>query len=154
MDSTSSNVCIHVGNLKPVLHRAAPKSGRLSRMLLAASLVWLVPGASADAPPGPYFNGFETDTAGWFNFNGATITRVPTGSSSTYANGVAAATGELLRAARERPQSRQLHIRRGNRVDLLWPLHQVGRLLGDLPAGRLLDRGRHLSGCDVCDDPL
>ena len=49
--------------------------------------------ALADAPPGPYFNGFETDTAGWFNFNGATITRVPSGSSSTYANGVAASSG-------------------------------------------------------------
>jgi hypothetical protein len=49
--------------------------------------------AWAAAPPGPYFNGFETDTAGWFNLSGATITRVPTGSSSTYANGVAASTG-------------------------------------------------------------
>src|SRR6266849_6526673 len=47
----------------------------------------------ADAPPGPYFNGFETDTASWFNLSGATITRVPSGSSSTYANGVAAASG-------------------------------------------------------------
>ncbi len=50
--------------------------------------------AAADAPPGPYFNGFETDTAGWFNNSGATITRVPSGSTSTYANGVAAATGD------------------------------------------------------------
>ena len=49
--------------------------------------------AAADAPPGPYFNGFETDTAGWFNFSGATVTRVPSGSASTYANGVAAADG-------------------------------------------------------------
>ena len=36
---------------------------------------------------------FETNTAGWFNFSGATITRVPSGSSSTYANGVAASAG-------------------------------------------------------------
>src|SRR6266540_1795859 len=49
------------------------------------ALVW------ADAPPGPYFNGFETDTAGWFNYSGATITRVPSGSNSTYANGDTAA---------------------------------------------------------------
>ena len=49
--------------------------------------------ASADAPPGPYFNGFETDTAGWFNNGGGTITRVPSGSLSTYANGVAAQAG-------------------------------------------------------------
>ncbi len=53
------------------------------------AVVWV----AADAPPGPYFNGFETNTAGWFNLSGATITRVPSGSSSTYANGVAAATG-------------------------------------------------------------
>ena len=46
------------------------------------AVVWV----AADAPPGPYFNGFETDTAGWFNFSGAMITRVPSGSSSTYAN--------------------------------------------------------------------
>jgi hypothetical protein len=49
--------------------------------------------AWADAPPGPYFNGFETDTAGWFNFSGATITRVASGNASTYANGVGASTG-------------------------------------------------------------
>jgi hypothetical protein len=48
---------------------------------------------AADAPPGPYFNGFETGTAGWFNFSGATITRVPSGNMSAYANMVAAATG-------------------------------------------------------------
>jgi hypothetical protein len=53
------------------------------------AVVWV----AADAPPGPYFNGFETNTAGWFNFSGATITRVPSFSSSTYANGVVAATG-------------------------------------------------------------
>jgi hypothetical protein len=51
------------------------------------------PWAAADAPPGPYFNGFETDTAGWFNYSGAAVTRVPTGSSSAYANGIPAATG-------------------------------------------------------------
>jgi hypothetical protein len=50
--------------------------------------------AAADAPPGPYFNGFETDTAGWFDNSGGTITRVPSGDTSTmYASGVAAATG-------------------------------------------------------------
>ena len=58
-------------------------------VLAVVAVAWVV----ADAPPGPYFNGFETDTSGWFNFSGATITRVPSGSPSTYANGVAAATG-------------------------------------------------------------
>jgi hypothetical protein len=58
-------------------------------LMVSALVVW------ADAPPGPYFNGFETDTAGWFNFSGATVTRVPSGSSNTYANGVPAATGSF-----------------------------------------------------------
>jgi hypothetical protein len=68
---------------------------KLRTLLVAIAALFLLPTlvASADAPPGPYFNGFETDTAGWFNNSGATITRVPSGSSSTYANGVAAATG-------------------------------------------------------------
>jgi len=64
---------------------------RTAAVLVMATLA--VAWVAADAPPGPYFNGFETDTAGWFNFSGATITRVPSGSVSTYANGVAAATG-------------------------------------------------------------
>jgi hypothetical protein len=68
---------------------------KLRLLLLAIAVLLLVPAlvASADAPPGPYFNGFETDTAGWFNFSGATITRVPSGSPSTYANNVNASTG-------------------------------------------------------------
>jgi hypothetical protein len=71
------------------------RSKKAPMALVAMALVALVmtTQAWADAPPGPYFNGFETNTAGWFNFNGATITRVPTGSSSTYASGVAASTG-------------------------------------------------------------
>src|SRR6266849_8070377 len=59
----------------------------------------------ADAPPGPYFNGLETDTAGWFNNSGATITRVPSGSASTYANGVAAATGSFYARLGKAPTS-------------------------------------------------
>ena len=66
---------------------------KIAAVLTLAATFVAAPFALADAPPGPYFNGFETDTAGWFNLSGATITRVPSGSSSTYANGVAAATG-------------------------------------------------------------
>jgi hypothetical protein len=68
---------------------------QLTRKAVGLIVVALVaaPWVAADAPPGPYFNGFETDTAGWFNFNGATITRVPSGSPSAYANGVSAAAG-------------------------------------------------------------
>jgi hypothetical protein len=72
-------------------HTRTRRSGAL---LLAAALLMALPAAAAaDAPPGPYFNGFETNTAGWFNYSGATITRVSSGSVSTYANGVAAASG-------------------------------------------------------------
>ena len=57
---------------------------RSGALLFAASLLLSLPAlAFADAPPGPYFNGFETDTAGWFNYSGATITRVAAGSPST-----------------------------------------------------------------------
>jgi hypothetical protein len=73
------------------LHAPARRRGAF---LFAVLLLLAVPAvASADAPPGPYFNGFETDTAGWNNFSGATITRVPSGSASTYANGVPASSG-------------------------------------------------------------
>ncbi|HWW90883.1 MAG TPA: post-COAP-1 domain-containing protein [Solirubrobacteraceae bacterium] len=67
-------------------------------LALAVTLLFALPAlvASADAPPGPYFNGFETNTAGWFNFEGATVTRVPSGSPSTYATGISAATGNYF----------------------------------------------------------
>jgi hypothetical protein len=65
----------------------------ITTILAVAATFVAAPWAAADAPPGPYFNGFETDTAGWFNFSGATITRVPSGSTSAYATGVAAASG-------------------------------------------------------------
>jgi len=75
-------------------HLPHPRARRSGALLFAAALLMSLPAlASADAPPGPYFNGFETDTASWFNLSGAQITRVPSGSSSTYANGVSAATG-------------------------------------------------------------
>jgi hypothetical protein len=67
---------------------------KLRTLLIAVVVLFTLPAlAAADAPPGPYFNGFETNTAGWFNFSGATVTRVPSGSASSYANGVSAATG-------------------------------------------------------------
>jgi hypothetical protein len=67
---------------------------KLRMLVIAVAVLFALPVvAVADAPPGPYFNGFETNTAGWFNFSGATVTRVPSGSPSSYANGVIAATG-------------------------------------------------------------
>jgi hypothetical protein len=67
-------------------------------LLVIAVLLIALPAsqASADAPPGPYFNGFETNTAGWFNNGGGTITRRPSGYSTGvggYANGISSATG-------------------------------------------------------------
>jgi hypothetical protein len=76
------------------LLRFSTKRFLIGTSLVVVLLVMGVSAASADAPPGPYFNGFETNTAGWFNYSGATITRVPSGDMSTaYASGVAAATG-------------------------------------------------------------
>ena len=71
---------------------------RFLRLLLVVTMLSAVPVvvASANAPPGPYFNGFETDTAGWFNLSGATITGRPSGYSTGiggYASGIASADG-------------------------------------------------------------
>lgn len=65
----------------------------------AAALVGALVMASfavADAPPGPYFNGFETNPAGWFNFSGGTVTRRPSGYTTgvgNYADGIPSADG-------------------------------------------------------------
>jgi hypothetical protein len=61
-------------------------------------LVMGVPGAWADAPPGPYFNGFEASTSGWFDLsNGGfgQIMRQPSGytNGGGYADGIVSATG-------------------------------------------------------------
>jgi hypothetical protein len=71
---------------------------RLLIALLSVAVVSFAIGGSqalADAPPGPYFNGFETNTAGWFNLSGATITRRPSGyptGMGGYASGISSAT--------------------------------------------------------------
>src|ERR1700730_2064942 len=59
--------------------------------------LWALP-SQADAPPGPFFNGFEKNTAGWFdrsNGGDGTITRRPSGYSNGGgdADGIASATG-------------------------------------------------------------
>jgi hypothetical protein len=71
---------------------------KLRPFVIAIALVIALPAVvSADAPPGPYFNGFETNTAGWFNFSGGTISREPSGYNTTppggYADGIASASG-------------------------------------------------------------
>jgi hypothetical protein len=71
---------------------------KLRMLVIAVAVLLALPVvASADAPPGPYFNGFETNTAGWFNFFGSTVTRVPSGdSSTTYASGISASSGNYF----------------------------------------------------------
>ena len=51
--------------------------------------------AAADAPPGPYFNGFEQNTNGWSAFSGGTISREASfySNSGGYADGITSATG-------------------------------------------------------------
>jgi hypothetical protein len=69
---------------------------RLLPVVTAVVALLMIPAgtASADPPPGPYFNGFEQNTAGWFNFSGGTIHREPSGYiGSGYASGIASATG-------------------------------------------------------------
>jgi hypothetical protein len=72
----------------------------LARFLpvIALFLVQLGSSARADAPPGPFFNGFERNTNGWFdstNGGDGTITRRPSGYSNGggYADGIASAAG-------------------------------------------------------------
>ena len=65
---------------------------------LALPLALLALPARADTPPGPFFNGFEKNTAGWFdssNGGDGTITRRASGYSNGggYADGIASATG-------------------------------------------------------------
>jgi hypothetical protein len=62
------------------------------------ALTWPPP-ARAAAPPGPFFQGFETNTAGWFDTTdggNGTITRRPSGYSNVggYADGISSAAGK------------------------------------------------------------
>lgn len=71
---------------------------RLVKLLPVFALVMaLMPaqGASviAAAPPGPYFNGFEKNTNGWFGVAGSTITRTASVAGSSYANGIQSSSG-------------------------------------------------------------
>jgi hypothetical protein len=59
-------------------------------VLAVLAATWM----AADAPPGPYFNGFEQNTSGWFNNEGGTIKRVLSGyTGSGYASGIPSASG-------------------------------------------------------------
>ena len=78
--------------------------------ILALVLVALALGgaASAAAPPGEYFNGFETSTFGWSNFSGALVHREPSFYvGSGYAAGVPSASGDFHARLRKDPSPDQ-----------------------------------------------
>src|SRR6188474_133486 len=64
-----------------VRHMITPRAPRTLLLAIVLSLTALLTGVFpvlADAPPGPYFNGFEQNTSGWFdssNGGSGTITR-------------------------------------------------------------------------------
>jgi hypothetical protein len=73
---------------------------------IAIAAVLSIPAlAAADAPPGPYFNGFETNTAGWFNLSGAQVNREASGymSDNGYASGVPSQAGGWHARLRQDP---------------------------------------------------
>lgn len=71
-----------------------PNLGRRAAVVIVMAVL-AVAWAAADAPPGAYFNGFEQNTAGWFNNGGGTIKRVPSFyNSSGYADMIASASGD------------------------------------------------------------
>ena len=74
---------------------------RLARFLslMALFVVQMVPTARAEPPPGPYFNGFEENTSGWFDLSNGHyghIARQHSGytNGGGYANGVNSAAGQ------------------------------------------------------------
>src|SRR4051812_28858315 len=77
------------------MKRARTKYRKISVAAMGALLVgglvgFSVVGAQAATS---YFNGFETNTAGWSGVSDSTIARVASGDISTYASGISAATG-------------------------------------------------------------
>ena len=77
--------------------RLGAKRRLLTSFGLALAGALLVATAWADAPPGPFFQGFETDTAGWFdasNGGSGVIMRQPSGYAIAggYASGIASST--------------------------------------------------------------
>ena len=78
---------------------------KLRTLLIAVVVLFCLPAlvASADAPPGPYFNGFEANTSNWFdlsNGGSGSITRQQSGYSNggAYASGISSASGSSWHA--------------------------------------------------------
>ena len=87
--------------------------------VLSALVLALAPSlVQADAPPGPFFQGFEKSTNGWLDsstpgFDG-TITRVPSGYSSAYANNISSAAGNWHARISGDPMPPCDHLQNGN----------------------------------------
>ena len=81
-------------------HHRKSNRKRISLILTLAAFAvgLLVLEVLADAPPGPYFNGFENDTSSWFDMsNGGdgSVTRQQSGyTNGGYANGIGSAMGQ------------------------------------------------------------
>jgi hypothetical protein len=84
---------VHIQSKEGILFMRHFSLSRLS-VILALGAALLIATASGAQAATSFFNGFETDTTGWTTFSGSTITRVPSGDTSTvYANAVVASTG-------------------------------------------------------------
>jgi hypothetical protein len=82
----------HLGTARyPLRFQKLRRRAAIVFALALLAVVWV----GADAPPGPYFNGFETNVAGWFPLSGGTISREPSGytNGGGYADGISSATG-------------------------------------------------------------
>ena len=88
-------------NLLKVPHCGENKKKRISLILALTAIAVgiLVLGVLADAPPAPYFNGFETDTSSWLDMSNTgfgSIARQQSGytNSGGYADGIGSAVGQ------------------------------------------------------------
>src|SRR5467141_881275 len=88
-------------NLLKVPHSGENKKKRISLILSLSAIAVgiLVLGVLADAPPGPYFNGFETNTSSWLdtsNTGFGSIARQQSGytNGGGYASGIVSAVGQ------------------------------------------------------------
>jgi len=106
----------------------------LSAIALLGALMAI--SAQASAPPGPYFNGFEKNTNGWFNEGGA-ITREPSGyvSPSGYASGIASASGGYHARLEVDPSPGTCSSASGNHPIYYGPLTNWGGYSSTFPSG-------------------
>jgi hypothetical protein len=106
--------------------------------IVSALVLVLVPlQAGAAAPPGPFFQGFEKNSSGWFdstNGGDGTITRVLSGYvDGGYADGIASAAGKWHARFSGNPPSQCDHLQYG--VPCYGPFTRWGGYSATFPAG-------------------